>query len=79
MISPRGCWGASKSRAESVFQSRLYKGPVPKRRCVVPMSGLIEWKRTPDHERLFAIHLKDKLIMRMAGVWETWARGDDVR
>ena len=67
------------ARAESVFQSRLYKGPALRQRCLVPMSGFIEWKRTPDRKRPFAIHLKDKPIMSMAGIWEAWGSGEAAR
>jgi putative SOS response-associated peptidase YedK len=67
------------AKAETIFTSRLFRGPVAKQRCVVPLSGFIEWKRTGGPKRPFAIHLKDQAIMSVAGVWGTWGQGDDVR
>jgi putative SOS response-associated peptidase YedK len=60
------------AKAETVFESKLYKGPITKRRCIVPLSGFIEWKREGESKRPFAIHLKDEPIMSVAGIWETW-------
>lgn len=63
------------AKSETIFESRLYKSAVMKRRCIVPLSGFIEWKRTEDKKRPYAIHLKDEPIMSVAGIWTTWREG----
>lgn len=67
------------AKSETIFESKLYKSPVTKRRCIVPLSGFIEWKREGDQKRPFAIFLKDQPIMSVAGIWETWKGGDQER
>jgi putative SOS response-associated peptidase YedK len=63
------------AKSETVFESRLYKGAVARRRCIVPVSGFFEWKRDGERKRPFRIFLKDEPIMSLAGVWEAWRPG----
>ncbi|MBI3555689.1 MAG: SOS response-associated peptidase [Deltaproteobacteria bacterium] len=61
------------AKGEEILEKRSYKDCFMKRRCIVPLSGFIEWKReTEKVKRPFAIHLKDEPIMSVAGVWEHW-------
>lgn len=64
------------AKSETIFESRLYKGIVTKRRCIVPLSGFFEWKRDGEKKRPFAIHLKNEPIMSVAGIWSSWQHGD---
>jgi putative SOS response-associated peptidase YedK len=63
------------ARAETVFQSRLYRDLVIRQRCIVPLSGFYEWRRDGDRKRPFKIHLRDEPIMSVAGIWDTWRPG----
>jgi putative SOS response-associated peptidase YedK len=63
------------ARSESVFESRLYRNLVIRQRCIVPLSGFYEWKRTGKERRPFRIYLRDEQIMSVAGVWDTWRPG----
>ena len=60
------------SRGEEITEKRSYAKAFQRRRCVVPLSGFYEWKREGKSKRPFAIHLRDDLIMSVAGVWERW-------
>jgi putative SOS response-associated peptidase YedK len=60
------------AKSESAFESRLYKGSIVKRRCIVPVSGFFEWKKEGTAKRPFRIFLKDSPIMAMAGIWSSW-------
>jgi putative SOS response-associated peptidase YedK len=42
------------------------------RRCLVPLDGFYEWKKIATAEQPYAIALKDRRLMGMAGLWETW-------
>jgi putative SOS response-associated peptidase YedK len=66
------------AKAETIFESKLYKGPILRRRCIVPLSGFIEWQAQGEKapKRPYKIFLKDVPIMSMAGIWETWHPGD---
>ena len=63
------------ARSEGVFQSPLYRDLVLRQRCIVPLSGFFEWRRTDDAKRPFKIFLRDEPIMSVAGVWDTWRPG----
>ncbi len=64
------------SKSEEIEKKRSYKEPFEKRRCIVPLSGFFEWKRTGKTKRPFVIRLKDEPIMSVAGVWEKWRSKD---
>lgn len=61
------------ARGEEILEKRSYKDGFKKRRCIIPLSGFIEWKRVTEKNKTpFAIHLKDQPIMSVAGIWEHW-------
>lgn len=60
------------ARGEEILTKKSFKEPFKKRRCIVPLSGFFEWQRSGDKKIPYAIHLKDKSIMSVAGVWEHW-------
>src|SRR5438046_2017172 len=43
------------ARSETVFKSHLYRDLVIRQRCIVPLSGFYEWKKTRDTKRPFRI------------------------
>ena len=60
------------ARSEGVFSSPLYRDLVTRQRCIVPVSGFYEWKRSGALRRPFRIYRRDETIMSIAGVWDTW-------
>lgn len=68
------------ARAETVAEKPAFRSAFKARRCLVPLSGFIEWKRDGETKRPFRIFLKDEPIMSVAGIWETWKpeRGDAI-
>lgn len=60
------------AKAETILESKLYKNAILKRRCVVPLSGFIEWKRDGEIKRPFCIYRNDKSIMSFAGIFGIW-------
>ncbi|HET9220085.1 MAG TPA: SOS response-associated peptidase [Terriglobia bacterium] len=63
------------ARSESVFETRLFRDLVVRQRCIVPLSGFYEWKRTEKAKQPFKIHLRNEPIMSVAGIWDTWHAG----
>ncbi len=60
------------ARGEEIAEKRSYAKAFRARRCVVPLSGFYEWRRDGKRKRPFAIHLRNRSIMSVAGVWERW-------
>src|SRR5665213_3139481 len=60
------------AKAEEIAEKRSYKAAFQKRRCIVPVTGFFEWKRSGPKKVPFAIQSKDENIMSLAGVWEHW-------
>ena len=59
------------ARSEEIMEKRSYKQAFEKRRCIVPLSGFFEWKRSEEGPKVpFAIRFKDQSILSVAGVWE---------
>ena len=64
--------------AERLLESKLYKQPTLKRRCLVLSSGFYEWRHyTPEGSKKdiaypYYISLKDKPYFLMAGIYQPW-------
>ncbi len=43
-----------------------------RRRCLLPLDGFYEWKKTATGKQPYAIALADRRLMAMAGLRETW-------
>jgi putative SOS response-associated peptidase YedK len=64
------------ARSETISEKPSFREAFKKRRCIIPFSGFIEWKREGKIKRPFVIHLKDEPIMSVAGIWESWSPKD---
>ncbi len=69
------------AKSETVDQSRAFREPFHKRRCVVPVSGFYEWVRSRtrrgDGARLpYYIHPHSLPGLLLAGVWDRWRSRD---
>ena len=69
-----GGYSLINAKAEEITEKRTYKQAFEKRRCLVPVSGFIEWRAADTGKRPFSIFLKDEPIMSLAGIWEHWER-----
>jgi putative SOS response-associated peptidase YedK len=43
-----------------------------RRRCLVLVDNFFEWKKTASGKQPYAIALKSRGLMALAGVWENW-------
>ena len=63
------------AKAETIAEKPAYRGPIRKRRCLIPADSFYEWKKTKDGpKRPFRIMLKDQSLFVFAGVWDHWER-----
>jgi putative SOS response-associated peptidase YedK len=67
------------ARAEEVDTKPAFREAFRQRRCLVPLDGFYEWKKTATGKQPYAIGLKGGGLMAMAGLWETWRSKDGER
>ncbi len=64
------------ARSETVAASRMFRGGLERRRCLVPADAFYEWRAMSDGKQPYSIGRKDGAPLAFAGVWEGW-RGPD--
>ncbi len=62
------------ARSETVFEKPSFRVAIKQRRCIVPLSGFIEWKQGKAGKIPYAISLVSDEIMSVAGIWEIWKK-----
>lgn len=73
---PRFGYAMINARAESILEKPMWKGLVKKKRCLVPATGFYEWQKDGKEKQPFFIHLKDRELFAMAGVYDAWTDKD---
>lgn len=64
------------ARAETAAEKPSFKTAMKHHRCLFPMSGFYEWRRTAEGKQPFYITPADGGLMAVAGLWETWSDPD---
>ncbi len=65
------------ARAETVDSKPAFRSAFRRRRCVVPITGFYEWQaRETGPKQPFYTTRADDRIMCLAGLWETWDKGE---
>ncbi len=64
------------ARIETLLEKSAFKYAAEKRRCLVPMDGYYEWKKTPGGKIPYRIVVGENQLFSMAGLWETWKAPD---
>ena len=62
-------------RLESAVKGAM-KSTVRERRCIVPLTGFYEWKRSGKVRQPFNVRRKDGRVFGVAGLWERLESGD---
>ena len=67
--------GASliNARSETVFTKPTFAALSRTQRCVIPSSGFYEWRQTPAGKLPTLFTPRKEPILRLAGLWSTWA------
>jgi putative SOS response-associated peptidase YedK len=60
------------ARIESLLEKPSFKYLVEKKRCIVPMDGFYEWKKSGKEKQPYRIFTKDKEIFGVAGLYDSW-------
>lgn len=60
------------ARAETLFESRVFRSVVKKRRCLILADGFYEWHKTEVDKIPICIRLKSHQPFGFAGLWSRW-------
>ena len=60
------------ARAENLERSSLWRRPLHRQRCIVPMSGYYEWRKADKQPFRFTYGPGDRAF-GVAGLWDAWA------
>jgi putative SOS response-associated peptidase YedK len=64
------------ARAETVAERPAFKGPLVRRRCLVPADGFYEWRHDGKARLPFYFRRRDSELFGFAGLWDEWRSPD---
>ncbi len=64
------------ARAESLPEKPSYRGPLRYHRCLILADGFYEWRAQPGGKQPMFIHLKDRTLFGLAGLYDVWQSPD---
>lgn len=65
------------ARAETVADKPSFRSPFAKRRCLVPATGIYEWRRSGKQKVPHLIRVREAEVFAMGGIWSAWTpRGE---
>lgn len=60
------------ARGESVAEKPAFRAAFKRRRCLIPTDGFFEWRADGSKKTPLFIHMKDRELFALAGLWEVW-------
>ncbi|MGB1287328.1 MAG: SOS response-associated peptidase [Aggregatilineales bacterium] len=68
------------ARSETVHEKPSFRSAFKRRRCIIPADGFYEWKKEGKVKKPQFIHMKNRAVFGLAGLWETWQspHGDEL-
>ena len=72
----RGAARTINARSETVFERSPFRRAVRDRRCLVPATGFLEWKKEGRARWPFHILPAEGSMWAMAGIWSPWRAPD---
>ena len=66
------------ARSETAMEKPSFRNAIKKRHCIVLADSFYEWKKIEGKKIPFRISLKNKELIAMAGLWETWNKGEEL-
>lgn len=64
------------ARSDRVLQSRAFKAPFQRRRCLIPVGGFFEWKTEGKAKQPWLIEAVDEPLL-LGGIWDCWDKGGE--
>jgi putative SOS response-associated peptidase YedK len=63
------------AKSETIETSRAFKGPFTHRRCIIPASGFIEWRKEEGKKQPYYIRPVEGHCF-FGGIWDIWQKHD---
>lgn len=60
------------ARAETITEKPSFRQAYQRRRCLIPVNGFYEWKKSTEGKIPMFISLKSRFLFSFAGLWERW-------
>jgi putative SOS response-associated peptidase YedK len=60
------------AKAEGIETKPAFREAFQRRRCLVPFDCFYEWKKLGNDKQPYAVALRDRHLMALAGLWEVW-------
>ena len=60
------------AKAEGIETKPAFREAFQRRRCLVPFDCFYEWQKIGKDRQPYAVALRDRRLMALAGLWETW-------
>ncbi|MBP6421599.1 MAG: SOS response-associated peptidase [Propionivibrio sp.] len=70
--TPTTEYSTFNARIETVATKPAFRGPFRTRRCLIPASGLYEWKQEGGKKQPYFITGSDDEGIALAGLWDEW-------
>ena len=64
------------ARSESAAEKPSFRAALRSRRCLVPVDGFYEWRKSGSGKQPFLFQLASGEPMALAGLWECWKGAD---
>lgn len=65
-------------KSEGIFDKSMWKHAIDSQRCLVPVDGFFEWKKTADQKQPFYIQPEGGEMSALGGVYSSWTDPDGV-
>jgi putative SOS response-associated peptidase YedK len=73
---PSGAAGMINARSETASTKPAFRDPLRLRRCLIPVDGFYEWKRTATSKQPYCFEVRDSELFAFAGLWDGWKSPD---
>ncbi|MCL6458579.1 MAG: SOS response-associated peptidase [Gorillibacterium sp.] len=60
------------AKAETVAEKPAFKASFVRKRCMIPVDGFYEWKKSGTTKQPYRIVMKDRPAFGLAGLYDTW-------
>jgi putative SOS response-associated peptidase YedK len=60
------------ARSETAATKPAFRDPLASRRCLVPVDGFYEWKRSGKTKQPYCFEVNDGELFAFAGLWDRW-------
>jgi len=63
---------ALNARAETIFDKPMFRNSIASRRCILPVDGFYEWRKSAKVNYPYYIYPKDKDLFSLGCVYDIW-------